>query len=159
MNHQTEMSSQKIVDGPLGKNPPPTSPMTSKTMRSNKPKNTRPEITIRQALFNGGIKGYRIHWDKVPGKPDIAFPGRKIAIFVYGCYWHRCSKCNLKLPKTNTEFWRKKFILNKTRDVKKRQELENLGWKVIELWECDIKTDVQRCLTTVEHAWTVSSRD
>ena len=84
MNNQLERSFSKIFDGPLGKNPPPTSPITTKTMKSNKPKNSRPEINMRKTLFNAGIKGYRIHWDKVPGKPDIAFPGRKLAVFVYG---------------------------------------------------------------------------
>jgi DNA mismatch endonuclease (patch repair protein) len=85
-------------------------------MRSNKGKNTSPEISMRKALRDNGASGYRLHW-KVPGKPDIAYPGRKIAIFVNGCFWHRCPRCDLPLPKSNTGFWTGKFERNVARDV------------------------------------------
>ena len=152
MNKELEQSAQNIFDGPLGKPPPATSAMTTKTMKSNRPKNTRPEIKMRKALFNSGIRGYRIHWDKVPGRPDIAFPGRRLSVFVYGCYWHRCPYCNLPLPKSNSEFWQKKFLLNQRRDVKKRDELLDCGWHVIEIWECQIKNQIDECVSKVKRA-------
>lgn len=87
-----------------GRAPIPDSEITSRVMSSNKGKNTKPEILMRDALRQIGIPGYRLHWKKAPGRPDIAYPGKKIAIFVHGCYWHRCPHCDLPLPKTNTEF-------------------------------------------------------
>ena len=74
-----------------------------KSMKGNKRANTKPELLVRQRLRAAGLTGYRLEW-KVPGKPDIAFPGRKIAIFVNGCFWHRCPKCNPSQPKRNVEF-------------------------------------------------------
>jgi len=85
-------------------------------MKGNKAKNTKPELLLRKALCSTGIRGYSLNWKKVPGKPDIAFPGKKIAIFVNGCFWHRCPICDLPLPKTNIEFWKNKFIRNVERD-------------------------------------------
>ena len=91
------------------RSPVPLNANVSRVMSSNKAKNTKPELRLRKALYAGGVRGYRINWKKVPGKPDIAFPGRKISIFINGCYWHRCPYCKLSLPKTNTEFWKEKF--------------------------------------------------
>ena len=133
-----------------GRTPIPTSDAISEVMRANKGKNTKPELIMRTALRDVGIPGYRLHWKSVPGSPDIAYPGRKIAIFVNGCYWHRCPKCNLPLPKSNTEFWKKKFERNKARDVKKKKDLEELGWKIFVIWECDIKKDSIQCARGVK---------
>ncbi len=124
-----------------GRAPIPKSEVTSKVMSANRGKDTKPELIMRITLRETGIPGYRLHWKKIPGSPDIAYPGRKIAIFVNGCYWHRCPMCNLPLPRTNTEFWKTKFDRNKTRDAKKKRELEKLGWKVFVFWECKIKED------------------
>ena len=77
------------------RSPKPLSESTSKVMSANKAKNTKPEIALRKALWSEGYKGYRLNWKNVPGRPDIAYPGKKIAIFVNGCYWHRCPKCDL----------------------------------------------------------------
>lgn len=130
-----------------GRAPIPTNEITSRVMSNNKGKNTKPERSLRKALWNAGIKGYRLNWKKAPGRPDIAFPGKKIAIFVNGCFWHRCEKCYSNLPKTNTEFWLDKFTKNTARDERKSQELKSLGWTVITIWECDINKSL---LTTVE---------
>lgn len=108
-------------------------------MSAIKDRNTKPELLLRKALWHSGLRGYRLHWKKAPGKPDIAFPGKKVAIFVNGCFWHRCPHCNLPLPKSNTEFWKEKFSKNVKRDVKKVMELEKKGWKTIVIWECEIK--------------------
>jgi len=105
-------------------------------------KNTKPEILLRKALWKNGIKGYRLHWNKALGRPDIAFPGRKIAIFVNGCYWHRCPYCNPSFPKTHQDFWKVKFQKNVERDKKKIINLQKMDWKIIVVWECQIYTDL-----------------
>ncbi|MCD0455110.1 very short patch repair endonuclease [Chryseobacterium sp. LC2016-27] len=122
------------------RSPVPSNKNISKIMSHNKAKNTRPELLVRKAFWKNGFKGYRLHPKNIPGKPDIAFIKKKIAIFVNGCYWHRCPICNYSIPKSNTEFWENKFSKNVERDKKKINELEILGWKVITIWECELKS-------------------
>ena len=81
-----------------GRSPIPKNASVSKVMSKNRSKGTKPELALRRFLFQNGIRGYRLNWKKAPGKPDIAFPGRKIAIFVHGCFWHHCPKCNNGYP-------------------------------------------------------------
>ena len=111
-----------------------------KSMKGNKRANTKPELLVRQRLRAAGLTGYRLEW-KVPGKPDIAFPGRKIAIFVNGCFWHRCPKCNPSQPKRNVEFWEAKFRRNVERDRAAVAALTQMGWTPITIWECELKKD------------------
>lgn len=134
-----------------GRAPIPKSETTSKVMSANVPKDTKPELVLRRSLRKIGLSGYRLHWKKASGRPDIAYPGRKIAIFVNGCFWHRCPHCNLPIPKSNTEFWLKKFERNKERDAMKIHNLEEDGWKVIVLWECEIKRDALGCAKRVKN--------
>lgn len=108
-------------------------------MQANKSKNTKPELLVRQALRASGWPGYRLHWKKCPGRPDICFPGRKIAIFVNGCFWHRCPHCNLPDPKSNVDFWKAKFARNVARDARNHEELVARGWTVLVIWECALK--------------------
>lgn len=131
-------------------NPKASSEATRKVMTANKAKDTKPELTLRKALWNSGIKGYRTNWKTIPGRPDICFIGKKIAIFVNGCFWHRCPHCDLPLPKTNTDFWNTKFLRNKERDQLKIQRLEKQGWKVITIWECEIKKDLPKQVLRVK---------
>lgn len=112
-----------------------------KSMLGNRGKNTKPELVVRQRLREAGLTGYRLHWSKVPGRPDIAFPGRKIAIFVNGCFWHRCPHCHPKVPKTNTEFWEAKFRRNVERDQEAYAALKAMGWQPVVIWECQLKPD------------------
>ena len=133
-----------------GRAPVPEHELTSRVMSSIKGKNTKPELILRKALWKDGIKGYRIHWKKVPGKPDITFPGKKIAIFINGCFWHRCPKCNPSIPKSHTSFWDEKFKKNKERDIRKQEALFNLGWKVLIIWECEIKKNLGSCIQRVK---------
>lgn len=119
-------------------------------MRSNKGKNTKPEIVFRKALWADGIRGYRLHWNKAPGKPDIAFPKRKIAIFINGCYWHRCPKCKLQLPKHNRDFWKTKFERNKERDSEKLLALAQDNWRVLVIWECELKKNLYEQILRVQ---------
>lgn len=118
-------------------NPPPSSPATTKVMRANRAKNSKPERTLRAALRTQGLSGYRLHWDRVPGRPDIAFPGRRLAIFVHGCFWHQCPLCRPRFPTSHAEFWAQKFAANRQRDKRKASELQAIGWQVIEIWECE----------------------
>lgn len=113
-------------------------------MKGNKRANTKPELLVRQRLRAAGLTGYRLEW-KVPGKPDIAFPGRKIAIFVNGCFWHRCPRCNPSQPKRNVEFWEAKFRRNVERDRAAITALTQMGWTPITIWECELKKD---CIDT-----------
>ena len=119
-------------------------------MSRNKARNTKPELNLRRSLYADGVRGYRLNWKKAPGTPDIAFPGKKIAIFINGCYWHRCPHCELPLPKTNKEFWKEKFDKNIKRDIKKEKELLDLGWIVLVFWECKIKTNMKDCTNKVK---------
>lgn len=132
-----------------GRAPIPKSVATSRLMRANKAKNTKPEILFRKALWANGIRGYRLHWNKIPGRPDIAFPARQIAIFINGCFWHRCPHCNLPLPKSNSRFWKAKFEKNVIRDKSKIALLKQGNWRPIIFWECQIKNDVSACLSLV----------
>lgn len=119
-------------------------------MRSNKSKDTKPELAMRKALWQAGIRGYRLHWKKAPGKPDIAFPGKKLAIFLNGCFWHRCPKCKLSMPKNNSDFWVLKFERNVERDQQKIDSLKKLNWKVIVIWECEMKHDLSEKVKRVK---------
>lgn len=99
-----------------------------------------------------GYGGYRLHWKKAPGRPDICYPGRKVAIFVNGCFWHRCPICQPPLPKSNVRFWKRKFALNAERDERKVRALEELGWTVVTVWECEIKDTPETAVSRVVDA-------
>jgi len=117
-----------------------------KSMLSNRAKDTGPELTVRRALSAKGVRGYRLNWKKAPGRPDVCFNKKKIAVFVHGCFWHRCPDCKLPIPKSNRKFWKCKFTKNRNRDRKKRTTLINQGWRVIEVWECKIKDNVEKAI-------------
>ncbi len=101
-------------------------------------RDTKPELKLRKILWKRGYR-YRIHYKRLPGKPDIVFPGRKKAIFVHGCFWHRHSCKYFKWPSTNKEFWRKKINDNVSRDSRNCEELGKKGWQYLVVWECEIK--------------------
>lgn len=99
-------------------------------------KSTKPEMLVRRALFSEGLR-YRLHRSDLPGTPDIVLPGRRVAIFVHGCFWHRHMACGLaKLPATNAEFWRTKLEGNVKRDERAIAALRTAGWRVMVVWEC-----------------------
>jgi DNA mismatch endonuclease, patch repair protein len=132
-----------------GRAPIPAKESTSKLMSSNKGKNTGPEELIRKALRAKGFTGYRLHWKNAPGRPDISFPGKRIAIFINGCFWHRCPICDLTLPRSNTSFWQQKFDANVKRDAIKLKKLKDAGWKTIVIWECQIKKNIEKQIAKI----------
>ncbi len=119
--------------------PAASSAAVRKSMQGNKGKNTKPELLVRQRLREAGLTGYRIHWNKVPGKPDVAWPGKRVALFVQGCFWHRCPHCKPPMPKSHIEYWVVKFDRNVERDERTLRELEDVGWRVHVIWECQLK--------------------
>ncbi|MCK5059707.1 MAG: very short patch repair endonuclease [Candidatus Pacebacteria bacterium] len=121
----------------------------SKVMSANKARNTEPEMILRHILWAHGLRGYRLYWKKVPGRPDITFPYKKLAIFVNGCFWHRCPYCKLSLPKSNRKFWKNKFARNKNRDLIKIQKLKEQKWTVIIVWECQIKKKLPKIINKI----------
>lgn len=102
-------------------------------------KNTRPELQVRSLLFKAGYR-FRLHRKDLPGTPDIVMPGRRVAIFIHGCFWHRHHACSLaRLPKSNAKFWKTKLSGNEQRDQTKYRDLANLGWRILVIWECAIR--------------------
>ncbi len=102
-------------------------------------KNTGPELAVRKALRALGLTGYRLHYAKAPGRPDISFVGRSVAVFVHGCFWHSCPHCQPRRPRTHKGFWNAKLDRNIERDAEKVTSLKAAGWCVITLWECRVR--------------------
>jgi len=120
-------------------------------MRRNKAKDTVPEVLLRKALWNRGIR-YRLHVSDLPGKPDIVFPREHIVIFVDGDFWHGRNWVELKkklLHRANSEYWIAKIQYNRTRDQEQRQALEEQGWTVIRFWETDVTQHIEEVVETV----------
>ncbi|CAN5416815.1 DNA mismatch endonuclease Vsr [soil metagenome] len=111
-------------------------------MRANRSRDTGPELRLRRALWAAGLRGYRVARKGLPGRPDIVFGPSKLAIFVHGCFWHRCPHCPLRSePKTNAAYWQAKFEGNVERDKRQKAELESLGWRVMVIWECQLRKE------------------
>lgn len=110
-------------------------------MRGVKSKDTKPELAVRSLLHALGYR-FRIHRKGLPGKPDIAFVGRKKAIFIHGCFWHQhpSSDCAIsRRPSSNTEFWNAKLDRNIERDSVQQKELLDMDWQVLVVWECELE--------------------
>ena len=111
----------------------------SRNMSAIKSKNTKPEIAVRKLLYSMGYR-FRLHRKDLPGSPDIVLPKYKTVIFVHGCFWHRHENCKYaSTPKTRQEFWEAKFRENINRDKLNQENLSSKGWKIIVVWECEIK--------------------
>ena len=107
-------------------------------------KNTKPEQIVRRALFAAGFR-FRLHRRDLPGIPDVVLPGRRVVIFVHGCFWHRHQECgNANLPSTHSDFWREKLDGNALRDQKNVAALLELGWRVLIVWECATRKNAPR---------------
>jgi len=114
----------------------------SEVMAKVKGKDTKPEIYVRKYLFSQGFR-YRKNVKELPGKPDIVLPKYKTIIFVHGCFWHG-HEVDGRIPLSNVEFWTNKINKNKERDKKAQQDLINLGWTVVVIWECELSTIEKR---------------
>jgi len=133
-----------------GRAPVPNLELTSRIMSRVGAKNTAPELVFRKELRVQGLTNYRLHAKTLPGRPDVYFPSRKLAIFINGCFWHRCPYCKPSLPKTHKEFWSKKFAANVSRDKEKRTLLKKMGIRSVVFWECQIKKNVQKLVAKLK---------
>jgi DNA mismatch endonuclease (patch repair protein) len=114
-----------------------------RVMASIRKRDTQPEIAVRRALHAQGLR-FRLHRDDLPGTPDVVLPGRRLAVFVHGCFWHQHPGCALsRQPRGNTAYWKPKLARNVERDTKARQQLEALGWNVLLVWECEARDGVR----------------
>ncbi len=121
----------------------------SKNMSAIRNRNTKPEIKLRKALFRIGLR-FRVNYN-LPGKPDIVFPGKKLAVFVDGCFWHCCPRC-YREPDDNKEYWKKKIATNVKRDEKVNTILTEDGWNVLRFWEHEVKKDITRVVEIIINA-------
>lgn len=122
----------------------------SQVMSKIRGKNTKPELLLRSALFKLGLR-YRIHRRDLPGKPDIIFPRLKKALFVHGCFWHFHQDCREgRIPSTNSKFWKEKLEKNILKDKRNIKSLEDMGWQVITIWECDIEKRLDETLIMLQ---------
>ena len=120
------------------------SPATrSYNMSQIKGKDTKPELLVRQYLHAQGLR-YRLHDKALPGKPDLVLPKYKTIVFVHGCFWHKHEGCRyFVVPKTRTDFWMNKIGRNVANDKRQQAELAAAGWKVLTVWECELKPAVR----------------
>ena len=113
-----------------------SSRVRSENMRRIRSANTKPELVVRSLVHRLGFR-FRLHRRDLPGSPDLVFPSKRKVIFVHGCFWHQHRSCiDGRLPKTNTDYWLPKLANNKKRDKKNRSQLTELGWKYLEIWDC-----------------------
>ena len=109
----------------------------SRMMSGIRGKDTKPELIVRSFLHRAGLR-FRLH-AKLPGKPDLVLPKHRAAVFVHGCFWHRHEGCRYATtPANNAAAWQEKFAANVRRDAKVRQQLEELGWRVLVIWSCEL---------------------
>lgn len=106
-------------------------------------KDTRPELIVRQAVWAAGYR-YRLHDKRLPGKPDLIFPGLRTVVFVHGCYWHAHTCQKGRIPGQNSGFWSEKFAANVARDMRNARKLRRAGWSVLTVWECTLSTPTAR---------------
>lgn len=117
----------------------------SQMMRAVRSVDTKPELLVRQALFRAGFR-YRLHRRDLPGSPDLFILKYNVVVFVNGCFWHQHGCKFTTRPKSNPEFWNKKFENNVVRDIKTSWKLSLMGYRVATLWECSLKEDLERTM-------------
>jgi DNA mismatch endonuclease (patch repair protein) len=119
-------------------------------MASVRDKNTGPEVALRRALYAAGVRGWRCHYKRAPGTPDIAWPGRRVAVFVDGAFWH--GHPSRHRPGRSGSYWDDKIARNVERDRETDAELARLGWHVVRVWDFDVKRDLPGTVARVEAA-------
>ena len=116
-----------------------TSERRSWNMSQIRGKDTKPELRVRSLLHRMGFR-FRLHRKDLPGRPDIVLPKYRTVVLVHGCFWHRHPECRFAyMPKSRISFWSKKFKQNVERDKRNQQAMADLGWKVIVVWECELR--------------------
>lgn len=112
----------------------------TENMRRIRSKNTKPELAVRRLVRALGFTGYRLHRPDLPGKPDLAWMGRKWAVFVHGCFWHGhiCPE-GIRVPKSNQDYWLAKIARNRQRDERHLAALKAAGWRHLVIWECELR--------------------
>ena len=128
----------------LPASPTASTESTRASMRGNRSKGTTAEIKLATILDSRGLTGYSANDSEIPGTPDFAFRDERVAVFVNGCYWHRCPYCKPNFPKSNPEYWSAKFERNRRRDAQNRSALRSMGWKPLVVWECKLKKNPER---------------
>lgn len=124
-----------------------TADQRSKNMRAIRSKDTKPELIVRKLLFSNGYR-YRLHSRRLPGRPDIVLKKHNAVIFINGCFWHRHKGCPYAvLPKSHADFWNQKLSRNATRDAAEHQTLLGMGWRILVVWECALKTQKTRAIS------------
>ena len=134
----------------------------SEMMAGIKGRDTKPELVVRRIAHRLGLR-FRLHRKDLPGRPDLVFPRHRLAVFVHGCFWHRHEECRYSYtPKSRVAFWMKKFAQNVARDRRDQEALQDLGWQVLVIWECETRDEetVRRYLEeSVERCGTIPVPD
>lgn len=129
---------------------PASSDAVRRSMEANVQKGTAPELALLQALRDAGLGGFAEHDRALPGKPDASYPTQRVAVFMHGCFWHRCPSCSPPAPGgANAEYWSKKFRRNVERDAEHEEALAAMGWEPVVLWECMVKAALADCVDIV----------
>jgi DNA mismatch endonuclease (patch repair protein) len=129
----------------------------SNNMRAIRSANTKIELALRRALRERGLTGYRVHRRDIAGRPDVAFIGLRVAVFVDGCFWHGCPECYVA-PSTQSAYWKDKLARNQARDAAATAALEAGGWEVLRFWEHEVEADASECAARVEEAVAASRK-
>ena len=127
-----------------------TKKQRSQLMSKIRSKNTQPEVLLRQYLWAKGVRGWRLH-KKLPGRPDLYFGPKKVAVFIDGCFWHKCPEC-YRAPKSNKRFWNAKIRRNIARDLETDVTLREMGVTTLRFWEHDVKKSIEKCYKKVRRA-------
>lgn len=122
----------------------------SEQMARIRSKDTRPEMSLRRALWSAGLR-YRVHSPGLPGRPDVVFPGRKVVVFVDGCFWHGCP-IHYGRPRSSESYWTAKLAGNVERDGRRTLELEAAGWRVVRVWEHEVRRTLDEVIARVREA-------
>lgn len=113
----------------------------SRMMAGIQSRDTKPELLVRKYLHGRGLR-YRLHAKELPGKPDLVFPKYRTVVFVHGCFWHQHASCKYAVqPQTRSEFWGQKLSENVKRDSYQIEALKEMGWRVIVVWECELRDE------------------
>lgn len=117
----------------------------SRVMSRIRSRNTLPELHVRRQVWSHGFR-YRLHVRHLPGSPDLVLPKYRVAVFVQGCFWHQHGCAKSRRPTSNQEYWDRKLDGNVARDIKNQARLQELGWQVVNVWECQLHGDTDNAL-------------